>query len=400
MLFLRLPFGIRGARLLALAACVFSPAAAHPDGAQAFKWSVQYLIDNSQVVAGRSQKIFPRQARGLASSPDGRYLYIGYNQSYTNSGEVRRVNLAIANYEHATAAVLPGHRGKAIAVDDEGRVYLADGGAVSIYDARLAHNLENIETNDCEGVAVTHEHGELVLYGTERQSGTLRRWVLHTSGGQITGVDPAGFPDGSGELSVPGAQSLRGLALDARGRIWMADLVAHKVFCMNADGSNLMSVQVFSPMAIAIDGEQAYVTCFRNRDIWILDMALNVTGKLNVPWEELQLAPFGNNHTGALDGIVAIPGGKGFFVVNGGGQTANQKSTYGKIDSNSEVIQGKLYTDAFVDDNEPILRAVPVTATDAPLPAAPEPALPQEPSAAEPGVVQPVDPAPSVPPAE
>ena len=60
-----------------------------------------------------------------------------------------------------------------------------------------------------------------------------------------------------------------------------------------------------------------------------------------------------------------IPGGKGFFVANEHGQTANQKSTYGRTDQNSEVIEGKLYTDAFQDDNDPILRAVPVELQDA-----------------------------------
>jgi len=35
---------------------------------------------------------------------------------------------------------------------------------------------------------------------------------------------------------------------------------------------------------------------------------------------------------GRLSGIVAVPG-KGFFVSNEAGQTANQKSTYGRIDT-------------------------------------------------------------------
>jgi hypothetical protein len=53
--------------------------------------------------------------------------------------------------------------------------------------------------------------------------------------------------------------------------------------------------------------------------------------------------------------------GKGFFVTNEGGQTANQKSTYGRIDEHSDMIDGKLFRDIFEDDNEPILRATEVT---------------------------------------
>jgi hypothetical protein len=65
----------------------------------------------------------------------------------------------------------------------------------------------------------------------------------------------------------------------------------------------------------------------------------------------------GNNRLGALGAIVAIPG-KGFFVTNESGQTAGQRSTYGRADDNTEIIAGTLYRDAFNDDNDPILRAL------------------------------------------
>jgi hypothetical protein len=99
-----------------------------------------------------------------------------------------------------------------------------------------------------------------------------------------------------------------------------------------------------------------------------------VTGNLSVPWEELELAPYGNNRTGGLCGIAVIPGNKGFYVVNEHGQTSNQKSTYGRQDQNSETVDGKFYIDAFQDDNEPILRAVPVEVEDAN--ASPTPPIP------------------------
>jgi len=56
---------------------------------------------------------------------------------------------------------------------------------------------------------------------------------------------------------------------------------------------------------------------------------------------------------------VVVPG-KGFFVANEAGQTANQRSTYGRIDDHSDFVNGKLYRDIFEDDNEPILRGTEV----------------------------------------
>src|SRR5439155_19921921 len=153
--------------------------------------SVQYLIDNSQTVMGHSQKIFPRNNRGLAISPDGRFLYAGYNHSLGNeaglhrgglgegvfgkSGEVRKIDLTVADYEDATVGLLPGPLGKAIAVDDGGRVYLADNDSVYIVDADLKHHQFRVETDDCEGVAVTREGSALVMYTTERRAKILKR---------------------------------------------------------------------------------------------------------------------------------------------------------------------------------------------------------------------------------
>src|SRR5688500_6145836 len=84
----------------------------------AYKWSVQYLIDNSRAVFGRPQKVSPRHNRGLAISPDGKYLYAGYHHSFNNSGEVRRIRIDVADFERATEAILPGYTAKALATDD------------------------------------------------------------------------------------------------------------------------------------------------------------------------------------------------------------------------------------------------------------------------------------------
>jgi hypothetical protein len=138
----------------------------------AYKWSVEYLIDNSQLVFGRSQEVYPRANRGLAISSDGNYLYAAYNQSFnsggplrprdsrmTDTGEVRKIDLRVADYEDATRIVLPYHRAKAIAVDDQNRVYLAEANKIEVYDADLKNVLITLPADTCDGVAVTREAG-------------------------------------------------------------------------------------------------------------------------------------------------------------------------------------------------------------------------------------------------
>ena len=364
--------------VLILLSLLAGAAWAHCAAPQAYKWSVQYLIDNSQSVFGRSQEVYPRGNRALAISPDGNYLYAGYHQSFnngpalssknsrlTNSGEVRKIDLRIADYEDATKAVLPFHAAKSIAVDDQNHVFLAEGAAIYVYDADLQNELLTIPMAECDGVAAVREGGDTVLYATDRRKGDLHRFLIDTRFG-IGGcrATPAGL-GGSGVLPIQGARSLRGVAVDAKGQIWMADQDANRVFRVNADGSNQVSAEVKSPVAIGFYDDTAMVTLGTYGEIALISPDMTVTGNLSVPWEELELAPYGNNHTGSLSGIAMIPGGKGFFVADEHGQTSNQKSTYGRTDQNSEVIGGKLYTDAFQDDNEPILRAVPVEIQDA-----------------------------------
>ena len=369
MTFVRPHSGSAFFRVLVWFVCVGFPAPAKSADAESYKWSVQYLIDNSQLAAGRSQKVFPRRNRGLALSPDGRFLYAGYSQSFNGSGEVRKIDVRTADFENATVTVLPGHSGKAIAVDDAGRVYLADGNAINIFDADLSHCVLTIPTGECEGVAVSREEGGLVLYGTDLHKPSLSRWVLQTGGdGGIAGAKPDGF-NGHGELAIAGAQSLRGVAVDGKKCIWIADTAGQKVFRVNRDGSDLRSVSVRTPLMLACEGECVFATGYIRREISVLDTEMRVVGTLRVPWEQLQLSPDGNNHTGALAGIAVMPNGGGFFVADEGGQTANQKSTYGRTDQNSDAIDGAIFTDAFLDDNDPILRAVRVVAGDSPSPA-------------------------------
>jgi hypothetical protein len=183
----------------------------------------------------------------------------------------------------------------------------------------------------------------------------LTRWELETANNQVTNATPKGL-DGEGEMKIPEAKSLRGVAIDKKGRIWMADLEGNRIYRVNSDGKELASKELTSPESMAFDGERCFITQEKQRQITITDLDLNSIGTLSVPWEELALTALGNNHWGALAGIVVVPG-KGLFVSNESGQTADQRSTYGKEDGNSGAIDGKPFTDTRMDDNEPILHA-------------------------------------------
>ena len=324
----------------------------------AYKWSVQYIVDNSRTIFGRPQKVSPRHNRGLAISTDGKYLYAGYHHSFNNSGEVRRISIESADYDRATEALLPGVLAKALTTDDKGRVYICDTACVVVYDAALEQRQLRIPMGVCEGVATAREAGQLVLYAADREEGTLSRYVVQESGATVSAATLSGF-EGNGVLKVPGALDLRGVKVDAKGRIWMADLRGGKVFRVSPDGKDVKSVSVPAAVDVAIDGQRVFVSRSTERVITVLDDEVNVLGTLNVPWEELEISPYGNNRNGALGQIVVLPG-KGFFVTNEGGQTMGQRSTYGRIDDHSDFVRGKMYRDVFEDDNEPILRATEV----------------------------------------
>jgi hypothetical protein len=99
MLALGLALGIGGA--------VHAKANASQIDLGSLNWSVQYLIDQSQTILGSPQAAAPRDNRGLAISPDGQYLYAGYN----NGPEVRKIDLTQADYTTATVARTTVSRG-------------------------------------------------------------------------------------------------------------------------------------------------------------------------------------------------------------------------------------------------------------------------------------------------
>lgn len=317
-------------------------------------------MDNSQAVFGQSQKIWPRRNRGLALSADGKYLYMGYHHGGNGEGEVRKVAIGITDdYTRATTRVLRGPLGKAISCDDKGRVYITKQSEILIYDSELQRLQHKIAVSICDGVAVTREGKELVLYATDRQFGELQRFVLTEKGDEVTGDTMMGLVEG-GRIAINGSLSLRNCKVDPKGNIWIADHDGGRVFRVSPDGQKVESADVRTPIDMAFDGNRAYVSCGEERVVAVMETdSMKLLGNLAVPWDELELSPKGNNRKGMLSGIVAIPG-KGFLVANEGGQTANQHSTYGRVDENSDFVGGKVFLDAYLDDDDPVLRALEV----------------------------------------
>jgi DNA-binding beta-propeller fold protein YncE len=151
---------------------------------------------------------------------------------------------------------------------------------------------------------------------------------------------------GRGVVVIPGALDLRGLDVDAKGRLWVADVKGSRVHVVNPAGAVVNSIPFQRRIDVACDAGRIYVTQHMQRTITVLGDDMNVLETLTVPWDELELSPSGNNNYGALSGISVVPG-SGFFVSNETGQTAGEKSTYGREDDFTDLVNGKVYRDSF-----------------------------------------------------
>jgi len=307
-------------------------------------WSVQVLIDQSESVFGDSQYSRPRDNRGLALSPDGAYLYAGYNNSLYPSGEVRCIDPNRSGNVEPFISRIPNVRGKAIAVDDLGRVYLAEGTTIEVYDHGLANHLFTISgLTNVEGVAVARQEDQLVLYNSDRTFGTLEKRILTEDDVYISNADlDIGFGV-NGIVTL--AQNLRGVEVDEQGRIWVAGFGNDTLYRISPDGSTVDSIELSNPFDIGFDGDVVLVTRYTDRVIsrFDADSMESLGSDITVPWEDLGLDSNEPDGEGALSGIAVIPG-VGFFLANEAGQTLPFEEP---PDSGN-----------FVDDNDPILFAV------------------------------------------
>jgi DNA-binding beta-propeller fold protein YncE len=281
------PIRHRRTFLTLLAATLGSLISVSAEAGDTYKWTVQYLIDNSQEVFGRSQKVWPRRNRGLALSPDGKFLYIGYMHGPNGAGETRKIAVHVTeDFGRATTRAVEGPTGKAIICDDKGRVYIANEGEILVYDENLHRLQDTIPVGMCEGLAVVREGGKLVLYASDRQFGALQRFVIEEKDNQVVDAKLEGF-DGTGQLTIPNSVDLRGVEVDPKGNIWVADAEAGRVFRVSKDGKTIDSVEAANAMDIGFDGGRAFVTRGKDRVIAVFETdSMKLIGNLSVPWEE------------------------------------------------------------------------------------------------------------------
>ena len=171
----------------------------------------------------------------------------------------------------------------------------------------------------------------------------------------------------AGQVMLGTGASLRGAEVDSSGRIWVAGFDSNAVYVVAADGQSVQTISnVTTPMDIGFDDGRALITQYRQRQIDVIDTTtldpLTALTISNGTWASMALDPDGQSGsdpligTGAFSGIVVMPG-QGFYLANEAGQTADEKSIYGRIDAQSGWQNGQYYADLTHDDNDPILAA-------------------------------------------
>jgi len=280
-------------------------------------WSVAHIVDADDVIVGLNQGAAPRNNRGLALSPDERFLYLSY---ILNKYLVRKIDLSVAdpadNHNAVVAQlILPSGRPTAagqpardIATDDRGRVYLALGTKIEIYNSNLEgpplHTISGFAA--CEGVATRREKDKLAVYATDRLDKTLKRFVLVEGAGEaITSSRQAGL-DGDGEVPIAGAGSPAGLDIGKYGSVWIADAGKGKVYRVNAAGKMADSTVVERAMDVAIDTTrgEVFVSQYTRRTIKVLNINNGkIKHTLAPPAADLKVNLDGEARFGALCGI-------------------------------------------------------------------------------------------------
>jgi hypothetical protein len=215
-----------------------------------------------------------------------------------------------------------------------------------------------------EGLAVTREGGQLKLYVSDRNLGTLEKIGLTETGGNLTLATPDTSFGPLGIKAIAGASSLRNVEVDGSGNVWVASSGNGTLFRVSPNGSVVQSAGgITNPFDIGFNGTQVFVTSQSGKNISVFDIANfnsnNIAANATTiapPWAALSLSTTGNTEAGGpglVSGIVVIPG-VGFYVGNEHGQTAGQKSIYGVTDA----FTANGFQDNFFDDNEPVLSAL------------------------------------------
>ena len=312
------------------------------DPTMVLNYSVAYSVTNST----------PRDNRGIAISNNGEYLYLGYN----NGPFFSRVNLATSSISGSNTT----DRAKSIAVDDQGRVYNTanNGEVIKIYNSDLTTLLYTIPMVKCEGIAVKRISGSLYLYATERNAGTISRYLLSESGNLITGASLNGM-NGSGKVTVSvvsGTSGIRGIAVASDGTIFVADPGSGngngRISKFNSDGSgqtNYSFTGANNPYYFTIVDNQLFVTqgsysTFPSRVAVIDFNTMTLNGFITPPWVSLGIKT--TDAADMISGITSFPDNNGIYVTweNGSASDDSYKEPVIKIQFPMQTVEAPVFS--------------------------------------------------------
>lgn len=267
----------------------------------------------------------PRDARGLSMDSTGTRLVIGYNNlNPAGEGPTRMVRLSDGVVTGSVA-----HRGKSIVADDWGRLYVAYGSEIRVYNQNM-HPVGVLvgKVSNCEGLAFRREGGVRVLYASDRNLGVVRRLELVEVGYMVVDAVQAGL-DGDGQLSFP-STGVRGIWLASDGMILGAKPTDNPatsfVYRLSPDGGFSQTVACPNPYYMTEVGGSLVVSGGYGRDLHRFAYpAMTLEESFSPDWTSIGIVPPVLDWEQAVTGLLAHPDGQGFWFTLESGHTLDDR---------------------------------------------------------------------------
>lgn len=209
---------------------------------------------------------------GLGFLPDGRLLIA--------DGQTKRILRREPDgtlVEHADVSSVATHTINDMVVDAQGRAYVGNYGDASVpptppFPAALALvqpdgtvSIAATEMMFANGMVVTDEGRTLVVAETRSVPGRLTAFDIGADGAlsnrrALVEFDEGIMPDG--------------IALAADGSIWVASPFTNEVLHVSADGSQVRSVAVPTPYAVAVGGDDLDQVLVCSAPTWVPEEAV------------------------------------------------------------------------------------------------------------------------------
>jgi YVTN family beta-propeller protein len=237
---------------------------------------------------------------GVALSPDGRRAYVALIDSVA-------VLDTISNTLAATVPLDPARpTGIAIAADGK-RAYVCRGGALFVLDTTTNERVATTGAPGCVDIAMAPAGGRAYVSGSSQIA------VLDTTTNEIVGLTGSDLGDLSGIAPTPDGKRIYAVTRD--GHILVIDAGTNDVITTLAAGKQNEAI------AIAKDGQQAYVTDFQGDRVLVINISNNqITTEI----------PINSQGPGHPFGIAIAPDGKHAYVTSTNGHVSIIDTTANK----------------------------------------------------------------------